>query len=309
MVGPGEKMVAIGHEMDFLGTRGGRNLIKQAGRIAADDLVVFTDQEDKLARVLPEASDNASGADIAGGSDEEQPLRLVGAGQGGNRACSCGEPQQTQLGTAMAAQRPGVSQGVINGPGQSIDGDLPVSIIPAGWVGEPNDGSDPLGLESLGEATIAERMRLGELAAFSVRSGIQPRVDDHEPRASCRMSRKLHVRKRAAAVASAQCDRAVASDAKEPSDGGINDADQSEHTVPGPGCRRNEDTVSEVWRQRILTALIQCRIVCVTRCRGAVEVFRSRLIQWRFKAYAFGKVRILRCSLARRRQGHRLLRR
>lgn len=81
----------------------------------------------------------------------------------------------------MAAQGPGVSQGVINGPGQSIDGDLPIPIIPTRWVGEPNDGSNPLGLESFSEATIAERMGLGELAAFSVQSGVQPRVDDHEP--------------------------------------------------------------------------------------------------------------------------------
>ncbi len=143
MVGPGEKMVTTRHETNLLGARGRRDLIEQAGRIAADDLVLFPDQEDELARVLPEAGDNASGADIPGGSDEQQPLRLVGAGQGGNRPCPRGEPQQTQFGTAMAAQGPGVSQRVINGPGQSIDGDLPVPIIPAGWVGEPKDSSAP----------------------------------------------------------------------------------------------------------------------------------------------------------------------
>ena len=172
MVGPGKKMVTTRHETDLLGARGRRDLIEQAGRIAADDLVLFPDQEDELARVLPEAGDNASGADIPGGSDEQQPLRLVGAGQGGNRPCPCGEPQQTEFGTAMAAQGPGMSQGVINGPGQSIDGDLPIPIIPAGWVGKSKDGSDPLGLEPFGEEAIAERMGLGEVAAFSVQCGV-----------------------------------------------------------------------------------------------------------------------------------------
>ncbi len=82
-------MVTTRHETNLLGARGRRELIEQAGRIAADDLVLFPDQEDELARVLPEASDNASGADIPGGSDEQQSLRLVGAGQGGDRACPC----------------------------------------------------------------------------------------------------------------------------------------------------------------------------------------------------------------------------
>jgi hypothetical protein len=34
------------------------------------------------------------------------------------------------------------------------------------------------------------------------------------------------------------------------------------------------------------------RIVRVTRSRGAVEIFRPWLIEWRTAAYAFGKVRI-----------------
>ena len=38
--------------------------------------------------------------------------------------------------------------------------------------------------------------------------------------------------------------------------------------------------------------LRKCRIVCVTRSRGAVEIFRPRLIEWCIAAYAFGKVRI-----------------
>jgi hypothetical protein len=36
----------------------------------------------------------------------------------------------------------------------------------------------------------------------------------------------------------------------------------------------------------------QWRIVCVTRSRGAVEIFRPWLIEWCITAYAFGKVRI-----------------
>ena len=188
---PGTKRTSLGHAAGEISSN------RQAAS-AADDLVLFPDQEDELARVLVEAGDNTSRADIPGGSDEQQPLRLVGGGQGGNRPCPCGKPQQAEFGTAMAAQGPGMSQGVINGPGQSIDGDLPIPIIPAGRVGESKDGSDPLGLEPFGEAAIAERMSQGEVAAFSVRGSVQPRVDDHEPRTSCRMSSKLHVRQSAA---------------------------------------------------------------------------------------------------------------
>src|SRR5262249_16990384 len=36
----------------------------------------------------------------------------------------------------------------------------------------------------------------------------------------------------------------------------------------------------------------QWRIICVTRSRGAVEIFRQWLIEWCITAYAFGKVRI-----------------
>ena len=78
MVWPGEKVVTSRHEMNLLGARGRRNLIEQAGRIAADDLVVFADQEDELARVLLEAIDDALRANIARRRDEQQPLRLVG---------------------------------------------------------------------------------------------------------------------------------------------------------------------------------------------------------------------------------------
>ena len=81
----------------------------------------------------------------------------------------------------MAAQGSSMSQGVINDPGQAIDGDLPVPVIPGRRVGESNDGSDPFGLEPGGEAAIAERMVLGELAAFAVHGGIQARINDHQP--------------------------------------------------------------------------------------------------------------------------------
>jgi hypothetical protein len=85
VVGPGEKMVTTRHEPNLLGARGRRDLIEQAGRIAADDLVLFPDQEDELTRVIPEAGDNASGADIPGGSDEQQQLRA--ANQPAPRSC------------------------------------------------------------------------------------------------------------------------------------------------------------------------------------------------------------------------------
>ena len=36
----------------------------------------------------------------------------------------------------------------------------------------------------------------------------------------------------------------------------------------------------------------KCWIVCIARSRGAIEIFRPWLIEWRTAAYAFGKVRI-----------------
>ena len=42
----------------------------------------------------------------------------------------------------------------------------------------------------------------------------------------------------------------------------------------------------------IQVTLRKHRIVCVPGSRGAVEIFRPRLIERRIKAYAFGKIRI-----------------
>lgn len=105
-------------------------------------------------------------------------------------------------------------------------------------VGESDDGSDPLVLEPFGEAAVAERVGPAEVAAISVQGGVQPRVDDHQPRASCRMSRKLNTRQRAAlsaigraaAVAFGQGYGAIAFHAKQSSDGRRNQAYKSKYT-------------------------------------------------------------------------------
>ena len=72
-------MVATRHEKYILGACGWRDLIEQAGCIPADDLVLFPDQEGKLARVILEPGDNALRADIPGGSEPATTLHAKGS--------------------------------------------------------------------------------------------------------------------------------------------------------------------------------------------------------------------------------------
>ena len=51
MVFPREKMVAIRHEEDLLAAHRRGEFVEQAGRVAADDLVIIADHEEQLARV------------------------------------------------------------------------------------------------------------------------------------------------------------------------------------------------------------------------------------------------------------------
>src|SRR5262249_34543658 len=119
--------------------------------------------------------------------------RLVVSGQGSGRPRPCGEPQQIEGGAAMAAQALGMPQAVIDGPAQPIQGDLPVSIIPARRVGDAKDGCDSLGLEPFGEEAIPKRVGPGEVTAFALQGGIQPRVDDYKFRGGRRVGGKLHL--------------------------------------------------------------------------------------------------------------------
>src|SRR5262249_54827337 len=108
-----------------------------------------------------------------------------------------------------------------------------------------NDGCNSLGLKPFGEAAIPEWVGLGEVTAFALQGGIQPRVDDHEFRAGRRMGGKMHHWHCAAPgaiaiggpTAGGQWDAAVALDREELSDEGSNDAEIPEHAVvKAPHC-------------------------------------------------------------------------
>src|SRR4051812_10381032 len=52
-----EAMIAAGHEEDLFAARGRGEFVEQAGRVAANDLVLLADHEEKLARVVFQAVD------------------------------------------------------------------------------------------------------------------------------------------------------------------------------------------------------------------------------------------------------------